>query len=117
MSAIVETFSNNELGLQKLDRMSPELVATSVILYFTGLIIFLLFHDQIYPSQVIGKNADGNDITLTVCPEPQLFEEMYEDKVSTPIEPSLSPCVTYISARGLDRVQMMNLSFVDSLEV
>ena len=69
----IEVFRSIRLG----DLMSP-----FIILLITWISFFLL-HDQIYPGQVTGQDADGNEVTLSVCPAPSRFEELYKDRVDT----------------------------------
>ena len=45
-----------------------------IILLITWISFFLL-HDQIYPGQVSGQDADVNTVTLSVCPAPSQFED------------------------------------------
>ena len=44
---------------------------------------FLLLYDEIYPAMLTGKDRDGNDILLAVCPEQGQFEQIYRDSVNT----------------------------------
>ena len=46
---------------------------------------FLLLYDEIeiYPAMLTGKDRDGNEIRLAVCPEQGQFEQIYRDSVNT----------------------------------
>ena len=69
----IEASRSKRLG----DLMSP------LIIILITWISFFLLHDQIYPGQVTGQDADGNAVTLSVCSPPSQCEELYNDRVDT----------------------------------
>ena len=98
-------------------------VSLPSLLLVLAWVTFLLLYDEIFPAQVTGKDREGNEITLQVCSAPVKFEQIYRNNVNAVsrktyllptiifiyqiIEPRLDPCVTYYSAKGLDRLVVL----------
>ena len=57
-------------------------VLTPLLILVVSGVIFFLLHDQIYPSALTGKDADGNTITLGICPAPSNFEDLYKNRIN-----------------------------------
>ena len=67
--------------------MAPLIFSSSVTvpLFLISVVLdgFLLLYDDRYPAMLTGKDRDGNDISLAVCPEQGQFEQIYRDSVNT----------------------------------
>jgi len=107
------TMSDLQLVEQLLsfdDELSISLTTFSFAALITGFLALLLFDDA-YPTVLNGKKSNGDNVQLPLCPDDEDVIPINFDENQI-LKPALTPCIRYVSTRGLDRIlTLINLFF------